>query len=177
MFVLAKLWSRASISIILASLCVAVIVVVRPAPARAVTCGSSTLCLFMNAYYEGTKWEYPYADYPHEQWFYVGSEENDETSSFYNNRLHSTLFAQNADGYGYQACSTANGYRENLALLEWPESIDTSANDSISSIYFTGYETGCTTPKEFEEAPFDRLAPGRTSGEPTGPSDPADKEP
>lgn len=177
MFVLAKSWSRVSVGIILASLCVAAMTIIRPASAQATTCGASTLCLFMNAYYEGEKWEYPYADYPSEQWFYVGTEENDETSSFDNNREHSTLFAQDADGYGYQACSTANGDRENLAELIWPTSSDESANDSISSIFFTAYETGCTTPEEFREGLDARLAPGETSREQTGPSDPADKEP
>jgi hypothetical protein len=156
---------------LLAAVSSAVITLVAPASASA-ACPESTLCLYQNAYFSGKVWDYPYSLYPHEQWFYVGTEENDETSSFVNQRQHSTLFAQNTKGGGYQACSTPYGFRENLGELKWPGSLVTPANDSISSIYFTGYETTCTSPGTFEclcEEEDVKTGTGEGKAQPTGP--------
>jgi len=50
------------------------------------SCPTSTLCTFASNSYGGTRWNFPYASYPHNVWIYVGSAANDNITSLYNNR-------------------------------------------------------------------------------------------
>jgi hypothetical protein len=103
------------------------------------SCPSSAFCMWKDAYFGGTQWTYSINSYPQNTWFYVGSGANDQASSFYNHRVHSTYINQNYPANGGQACIPSEIIYENLFELAWGGGYGGNANDSISAIYLANW--------------------------------------
>jgi Peptidase inhibitor family I36 len=99
------------------------------------SCADGTLCTFQNSNYQGTRWDFAYNCYPHDQWFFVCSGANDQISSYYNNRAWVSYTAKNCPADSLWAVIPENGgYASNLNNGHWLWQDDTSMNDSISVI-------------------------------------------
>jgi hypothetical protein len=100
-------------------------------------CGSEPhdgLCLWQNVGYEGSFWYYDQKGYSHNNWHYLGSD-NDLASSIYNHRTEGTLVAKNyPPSMPNEVCIIHQAAYGNLTAYAWPDG--TSMNDSISSFDF-----------------------------------------
>jgi Peptidase inhibitor family I36 len=97
-----------------------------------------SLCMWHDAGYAGTFWDYPISIYGMDNWNYVGKGANDRASAIYNNRENSTMVSKTYPQGHDQACiSRLKGY-PNLAKFAWPQS-GTAMNNSISGFNLLSY--------------------------------------
>ncbi|MGN6372873.1 MAG: peptidase inhibitor family I36 protein [Solirubrobacteraceae bacterium] len=100
-------------------------------------CQESSFCAWRNVFKEGTQWTYSQVNPPNDPgntWFYVGSEANDQISSYRNNRSHRTFVDADYPAEGGEECVAPGGEEPNLT--ESTYLIGGGAmNDSISAIY------------------------------------------
>jgi hypothetical protein len=114
-------------------------------PASAPSCGASTFCMWNNINYTGTRWSYPYADYSHNSWIWVGGGANDQAASIYANREYSTGIAQNnPPGSGGTSCFVGPGGYSDLYGYRWPVT-NAPVLFSISAIFLhSSRDSDCT---------------------------------
>lgn len=95
-------------------------------------CPNATFCLYKDAGYGGTQWNFPYSQWSHLKWHWLGDvSANDQASSLYNHRAWVSYLAKNcpADNQTY---AWAGGARPaDLSNWSWPNG--TSMNDSASA--------------------------------------------
>jgi hypothetical protein len=108
-------------------------------------CGAHALCLYQNSNYNaagGTLWQYVYGSVPADTWEYVGAAANDQTSSWYNNRIWNMAIAENSPpGTGGAACYGGPEGVPDLSSYGWGNG--DSLNDSISSYQLRSNATTC----------------------------------
>jgi hypothetical protein len=103
-----------------------------PAVPSPPNCPNATFCLYDGTGYSGTQWNFPYNQWSHLKWHYLGDVSgNDKPSSLYNHRAWVSYLAKNcpADSQTY---AWAGGARpSDLSNWEWPNG--TSMNNSASA--------------------------------------------
>jgi hypothetical protein len=99
------------------------------------SCPTATLCTFRDSNYGGTRWDFAYSAWPHDEWICLGAlGTNGQISSFYNRRSWISYFAKD--------CPAGSNRREYAGGTAVPNLGDgrhlwqdgTSMNDSISAI-------------------------------------------
>jgi hypothetical protein len=84
-------------------------------------CPNATLCLYNNTGYTGTQWNFPYSQWAHLKWHYLGDvAANDKPGSLYNHRAWVSYLAKNCPEDN-QTYAWAGGARpSNLGNWQWP---------------------------------------------------------
>jgi hypothetical protein len=105
--------------------------------AVAVSCPLGDLCTWHDSGYMGTQWNYRLrSNIPAFTWVFVGSAQNDEISSYQNNRTDYSFIAKNCPADSLWTWLGFAAQNSNLANAKWQNG--TTINDSISAIAIGG---------------------------------------
>lgn len=106
------------------------------ARAAAGACPESALCLWADAYYEGTRWVYSISQHAQNEWLSVGPGADDKATSDYGNRVHATWLSEEVGASKGWACISPHGAKEDLLKVMWPQNGE-NVNNTISGFDLT----------------------------------------
>jgi hypothetical protein len=107
-------------------------------------CAAHSWCMWTLFSFTGTRYTFNYNSYPHNEWLFIGNNQNDEARSIDNNRAFITFVGKSYPVTASVQTACSEGAVGNLENHSWPNG--TSASASISAILFaTSADQVCGT--------------------------------